>query len=80
MKIIEIDGFKTTIKMLITFIDHANLETFQKATGTALIAVSPVNEAASQGLCFAEVMAFTADGTLEETGTAITSEDAVVFS
>jgi len=47
MKIIEIGGFKTTIKKLITLIDHANLETFQKATGTALIAVSPVNEAAS---------------------------------
>jgi len=56
------------------------LETFPQATGTALIAVSLVNEADSYVLGFAGVHTVQTNGTLEETGTAITSEDAVVFA
>jgi len=67
-------------KSRITFIDHADLETFPEAAGTALIAVGPVHEAASFVLGFAGVLTFHADGTFEETGTAITREDAVVFA
>jgi len=42
--------------------------------------VSLVNEASSFALGFAQILAITADGTLEKTGTAITSKDAVVFA
>lgn len=42
--------------------------------------MSLVNEAGTFALGFAEILAVPADGTFEETGTSITSEDAVVFA
>jgi hypothetical protein len=78
IKIYFLKNILVNKKKDITVFNHASLDTFLEAAGPAPIAVNPVNKAGS--LVLAEVLTFHANGTLEETGTAITRVDTIVFT
>lgn len=68
------------INSTLTIFVHSSFLAFLKSTGSALIPVSFINNAAAFNFRLADILSVPSDGPLEKPGTTVTSEDSVVLS